>query len=262
MNTSNTRIRLLRACYSLMVPIARFLLRSGVGFKEFSEVSRLAFVEVASRDYGLRGRPTNVSRVAAMTGIGRKEVKRLREVRAYDEVFEIDFGPLDLLQRWHTDPAYLDRTGRPRPLRVQGRPPSFESLVKLSAGDIPVGAIKVELIRNGSVMEDAKGRLHALSRSMVPVDREEKLITGIASGLRALASTVAFNTRPENLGAGRIQRLSISEPMSEDSIKSMRAFFRQRIQRFADEMSDVLDEPAQVQNGRRIGVGVFYYEDD
>jgi hypothetical protein len=248
-----------------MVPIARFLLRSGVGFKEFSEVSRIAFVEVASSDYGLRGRPTNVSRVAAMTGIGRKEVKRLRGIRAeYDGNLRVELGPLtDVLQRWHTDSAYLDRNGRPRPLRMQGREPSFESLVRLCAGDIPVGAVKVELIRSGSVKEDTKGRLHALRRQMVPADLEEKLIAGIVFGLGALASTVAFNTSINNLGpAGRIQRLCLSDPMTEQSIKAMHPVLRRHIQGFADEMTDLLAQPSQVPTGRRVGVGVFYYEED
>jgi hypothetical protein len=248
-----------------MLPIARFLLRSGVGFKEFAEVSRIAFVEVASKDYGLRGRPTNVSRVAAMTGIGRKEVKRLRAIRAeYDENLRVELGPLsDVLQRWHTDSKYLGRNGRPKPLRMQGRGPSFESLVKLCAGDIPAGAVKVELVRCGSVEEDARGRLHAVRRQVVPADLEEKLVAGMVFGLRALASTVAFNTSINNLGpAGRIQRLCLSDPMTEQSIEAMHPVLRRRIQNFADEMTDLLAKPSQDPKGRRVGVGVFYYEDD
>ena len=265
MSASSTRARLLRACYAMMVPIARFLLRSGVGFKEFAEVSRRAFVDVASSDYGLRGRPTNISRVAAMTGIGRKEVKRLREGSDdYDETLGMDPGPLCVvLHRWYSDREYLDRAGRPRALRMQGRGASFENLVRRCTGDIPVGAVKVELIRSGSVREDAKGRLHALSRQMVPADLEEKLITGIVSGVGALASTVAFNTSVNNLGpAGRIQRLCLSEPIAEQSIKAMHPVLRRQIQSFANEMSDLLAQPSETQTGRRVGVGVFYYEDD
>jgi hypothetical protein len=261
----NTRGRLLGACYSLMVPVARFLLRSGVGFKEFAEVSRLAFVEVASSDFGLRGRPTNISRVSAMTGIPRKEVKRLRSVRpSYDENLRVELGPLsDVLQRWHTDSSYLDRNGRPRALRMQGRGVSFRSLVKLCAGDIPAGAIRVELLRSGSVIEDAKGLLHALRRQVVPADLDEKLITGIVFGLRGHASTVAFNTSVNNLGpAGRIERFCLSDQIAEQSIAEMHPVVRKHIQDFADEMTDLIAVPRRSAKGRRIGVGVFYYEDD
>jgi hypothetical protein len=261
MNSTDARKRLLRACYSVMVPIARFLLRSGVGFKEFADVSRMAFVDVASRDYGLRGRPTNISRVAAMTGIGRKEVSRLRSVPVrHDHGVRAELGPLsDVLQRWHTDEAYLDRQGLPRPLPMR----AFERLVRVCAGDIPSGAIKVELIRCGSVREDKKGRLCALRRGVVPADLDEKLITAMVFGLRGLASTIAFNTSVNELGPkGRIERFCLSDEMTEECIRAMHPVLRERIQAFADQMTDLIAQPLPATGGRRIGVGIYYYEDD
>jgi hypothetical protein len=261
MNSTNTRERVLRACYSVMVPIARFLLRSGVGFKEFADVSRMAFVNVASRDYGLRGRLTNISRVAAMTGIGRKEVTKLRSAPArYDHSVRVQVGPLsDVLQRWHTDRAYIDKRGRPKVLHL----PAFERLVRVCAGDIPPGAIKVELIRCGSIREDPKGRLHALRRGVVPIELDEKLIAGMVFGLRGLASTIAFNTSTNELGAaGRIERFCLSDEMTEESIRAMHPVLREQIQAFADQMTDLIAQPPPATGGRRIGVGIYYYEDD
>ncbi|MFQ5549243.1 MAG: DUF6502 family protein, partial [Woeseia sp.] len=52
-------------------PLARALLRVGIGYREFAEISKAAFVDIATKDYGLRGRPTNISRVAVMTGLTR-----------------------------------------------------------------------------------------------------------------------------------------------------------------------------------------------
>ena len=248
MSSANTRERLLRACFAFMLPVARFLLRGGVGFKEFAEVSQMAFVDVASRDYGLRGRPTNISRVAAMTGIGRKEVTRLRRLRKeYDNNnLRVELGPLsDVLQRWHTDRAYLDKQGRPRPLPMRGRHSSFESLVRVCAGDIPPGAIKVELIRCGSIEEDKEGRLHALRRGVVPAD------------------LIAYNTSANHLGpTGRIERFCLSDVMTEECIRALHPILRNRIQTFADEMTDLVAQPIPATDGRRIGVGIYYYEDD
>jgi Family of unknown function (DUF6502) len=264
MNTASTQERLLRAFYAFMLPIVRLLLRSGVGFKEFSEMSRMAFVEVASQDFGLRGRPTNISRVAAMTGIGRKQVKRLRHARSpYGNHLQVEQGPLtDVLQRWHADKSYLDEHGRPKALRMHGRR-SFASLVKTSASDLPPGAVKVELIRCGSVEEDASGRLHALRRAVIPTGLEDKVVLGLTLGLRGLASTIAFNTTGKHLGAaGRIQRCCVSDTISEQSISAMHPLLRGHLETFADKMTDVLAQPKRAPRGRRIGVGIFYYEDD
>ena len=120
-----------------------------------------------------------------------------------------------------------------------------------------------ELIRCGSVEEGADGRLRALRRHVVPSGLEEKLITGMVFGLRALASTVAFNTSTNNLGAAsRIERLCLSDPISEAAIRTISPALRERIQTFADEMTDLVAQPARSSPGRRVGVGVFYYEDD
>ncbi len=263
MNAANTHNRLMRACYSFMLPIARLLLRSGVGFKEFAEISRMAFVEVASRDYGLRGRPTNLSRVAAMTGIPRKQVKRLRSA-GYEDDVRVELGLLqDILERWYTDKNFLNRAGKPKPLPMHGRRVSFASLVKACARDLPAGAVRVELIRFGSAEEDGKGRLRPTRRGIVPNGLEDKLVTALVFGLRGLASTVAFNTsvtRPR--AAARIERFCLSDGITEESIGAMHGVVRERVQAFADHMTNLLAQPERVVDGRRIGVGVFYYEDD
>src|SRR5512134_387979 len=64
----------------LLRPVVRLLLRCGVTWKEFAELCKVVYVEVAAADFGRRGRPTNASRIAILTGLGRREVKRVREV--------------------------------------------------------------------------------------------------------------------------------------------------------------------------------------
>ena len=76
---NNSKSAPLLALLKALMPIARLLMKCGVGYREFAEIAKCAFVDVATQDYGLRGRPTNISRVAVMTGLTRKEVKRLRD---------------------------------------------------------------------------------------------------------------------------------------------------------------------------------------
>jgi hypothetical protein len=227
----------------------------------------MAFVDVASRDYGLRGRPTNVSRVSAMTGIGRKEVRRLRGLKGdYPENPRVELSPLsDVLHHWFTDSAYLDSRGEPRVLPLQQGRVSFANLVKQCAGDVPLGAIKVELIRSGAVTEDSAGRLRARRRHVVPEGLDEKLITSMVFGLRSLACTIAFNSRVPNLGeAGHIERFVESECLSDAGIERVRPLIRERVTAFTESVDDMFSnvEAGELRSGRRIGVGVYYYEDD
>ena len=76
--TDVTQGRIRTVLFGLLLPIARILLRCGVGYTEFADLAKRAFVEAASADYGVRNRPTNIARVAVMTGLSRKEVSRIR----------------------------------------------------------------------------------------------------------------------------------------------------------------------------------------
>jgi hypothetical protein len=67
------------ACGALLRPIASVVLKCGMTWREFSELSKSVFVSVATDEFGIRGRPTNISRVSILTGISRKEVKRQSE---------------------------------------------------------------------------------------------------------------------------------------------------------------------------------------
>ena len=72
------RRAVVETCRVLLRPIASLLLKCGMTWREFAEVSKGVFVAVASEDFGLNGRPTNVSRVSILTGVSRKEVARVR----------------------------------------------------------------------------------------------------------------------------------------------------------------------------------------
>jgi hypothetical protein len=72
------RAAVVQTCRVLLRPIASLLLKCGMTWREFAEVSKSVFVAVASQDFGLNGRPTNVSRVSILTGVSRKEIARVR----------------------------------------------------------------------------------------------------------------------------------------------------------------------------------------
>lgn len=266
MTRADTRTRILRACYAFLIPVARFLLNSGISFREFSEISRAAFVEVAGRDFGKRGRPTNISRVSAMTGIGRKEVKRVRELsKDYTDDPRIELSPLsDILQRWYTDPTYLDGEGIPRPLPYRDTDLSFSDLVRQCGGDVPPGAIKVELIRCGAVAEDADGNLIAKRRHVVPEAFDEKLVTSMTFGLRGLASTIAYNSNPNRKAAARFERVVRSNPVTNQSLEHLRPLLHERLTSISVEIDDLFASiDRQVQGvSKRVGVGLFFYEEN
>lgn len=262
------KARILRACHSLMVPIARFLLRSGISYREFASVSRTAFVEVARDDFGIRGRPTNASRIAAMTGIPRKEVTRIRN--SADQCggdAKKELSPLsDVLQRWHASRKYTDADGNPMALPVTGTQGSFSELVKECAGDVPVGAVRAELIRCGAVTVDGANRLQARRREVVPDTFDMKLISAVSFSLSSLAQTIAHNCDPNRKEPGRIERYVQSDKLCAEAREILRPVIRERVEQFSREIDGLFAEYSawasdSDKEAQRIGVGIYYAED-
>lgn len=257
----------LDACYKFLIPIARMLLVNGISYKEFDEVCRRAFVNTASDEFGLRGRTTNIARVATMTGITRKEVKKLR-VEAHNDGSDSRsiLSPLaDLLFVWATSNDYTSETGDPLELAVEtNERNSFNDLVRLCMGDVTPGAVKKELIRLGVVRALPNGRLRLERRALIPKEIHKRLESAIIYSLRGLAETIAHNNDPRmESEPRRFERFVESRPMSNREIDEARKYFAERMTEITEEFDSLLNaghSPSPASSGRRIGIGLYFSE--
>jgi len=122
----------------------------------------------------------------------------------------------------------------------------------------------VELIRCGAVALDQSQRLIAKRRHVVREGLDDRIITSIVFGLRALASTVAFNSSDPPKELGRIERFVESNPLDADKVAEVRDRLRKRITDFTEEVDDFFAtvEQSRERASRRVGLGIYYYEDD
>jgi len=70
----------------LLRPLVRILLRNGVAYGALAELIRKVYVDVAYEEFSPAGKKQTVSRVSGLTGLTRKEVKRLAEMEETDSV--------------------------------------------------------------------------------------------------------------------------------------------------------------------------------
>ncbi|WP_156762778.1 DUF6502 family protein [Woeseia oceani] len=260
----------LRALLVALKPIAKMLLRNGIGFREFAEIAKSAFVDVSTNEYGLRGRPTNISRVAVMTGLTRKEVRRIRDkISSGDEDLVVKSNPLsEVLHRWFSTPEFLSANGTPLKLPFDGAGPSFTGLVRRFGGDIPPGAMRTELKRVKAIVEDGNGLLEAVKRDVLPHETTDKLITGLVHGLYPMASAIAYNTNPNIVGEPWTQRTAATKHVRNEDISRIRRISRDRLVEFTDSVDDLFmayetlhgEDPTSNESETAIGIGVFYFE--
>ena len=261
--------QVLNAFLLVLRPIIRILLRYGIGYREFVEVAKTAYVDVASSDYGLRGRPTNISRVAVMTGLTRKEVKRLRDkIESGDVSIAVKTTPLiDVLHHWHAQADFTDNSGNPAKLPFAGGKRSFSSLVKAFGGDVPAGAMRTELKRVGVVEEDEDGNLLAVARTMRPDADHERLISMLVHGAYAHLSNIARNSDPDFADSRWANRVAHTTHLHKSDTGQLRRIAKDRITDFAEAIDDLfmayeaLHTDESSEKGEPVAVGVFYFEE-
>jgi len=264
--------RLLDAIAVLLRPLARLLLRSGITYRQFADVAKVAFLQEAYAETDSRGRKLNASRVAGRIGLSRKEIKKIIDAESEHEVRRIGVsdkaGPLaKVLYAWHTDSKFLDPIGEPSPLPFEGEGTSFSTLVRSEAGDLPIGAVRAELKRAGAIDEREDGQLVAVKRYYVPSDVDEKAVAVISGMLFPLASGIEHNANPLRSTDGFIQRLAFSDHLPDTMVPVFRHWARDEAARFIESMDDWLSrnessqsDQSEQQESHRVGVGVFYYE--
>lgn len=253
------------ACRHWLRPVARWLLRSGVTWKEFAELARQAFVDTATAEFGLRGRPTNVSRVALLTGLTRREVRRVRAAGVKAPAAEAEESlnhASRVLSGWHLDHEFLGPDGRPRVLPVEGPGPSFEVLLKRYAGDIPVTALVKELIKSGSIERLDSGAYRALRRFYMPRQMDGRAVERAGSVLADLAATVEHNLSRDALEPSRFEGRAQSRRVDPRCLPAFRAFVEREAQGLLERVDDWLtvhESRADAADAAtvRLGVGVY-----
>lgn len=263
----------LLGCESFLRPIASFCLRAGVGYKEFAEVTKRAFVAVAGEEYGIRGRPTNTSRVAVLTGLTRKEVSRIRlNLESKTLKFDLLRSPVNrVMENWHSDPDFHNRQG-PLWLPYDGDSPNFLELVRRYGGDIPPKALLKELERGGAI-ESSGGRIHPVVRFFEPDTMDDEFVTSMFFSLTNLANTLRNNAIVDRSTKGFIERYVWSNRLSEEALRLFSKMSQEKAVEFLDALdtwlvghmdttmkSVELDAKPQDAAQKGAGLGVYYFE--
>jgi hypothetical protein len=246
------------------------LLRSGVSWAEFSELSKEVFVEIARSDYGIQGRPTNTARVAMMTGLSRREVSRVRDVLLGQEPQQLSSAShiAQILTGWHVDPEFCDSNGAPLPLERTGDGPSLDRLFKRYAGDMPHSALRKELINLDLIEKTDEGRFVARSRHYVRRKLDPDIVKYMGIALHEHGATLAHNIDQERKGPPRFERMASNTNVSSKHVKAFQQLIEERGEDFLEEvdawLSDHEVKPNASNPGRPVslGVGVYLFQHD
>lgn len=175
-----TRNLLLIALRRILKPLVRLLLEHDVKYTMVLEELKRTYVSVADEEFKLGDKPQTDSRITLLTGVHRKDVRRIRDevVSTYPEPRRLSLSA-QIVGIWLRNPAYLDSNGQPLPLprlASSGGENSFESLVAKISKDFRARPVLDEWLNLGVVKLDEQDRVHLNIQAFIPNQNlEEKL---------------------------------------------------------------------------------------
>ncbi|HXR93088.1 MAG TPA: DUF6502 family protein [Steroidobacteraceae bacterium] len=214
----------------LLGELALALLPRGVTPNSFFILAREAFVRAAAGNSRLKNGKVNHSKVAAITGLPRKEIRRiLNRTTASLGLDRTTRMPSErVMQGWLTDRRFLTRKGEPKPLAIGRGSVSFQRLVKEYGGDISPRAVLQELLRAGTVCR--AGERLKVQRSKLPIPRSgfgtlarviPTLVDGLRIASRQPASPIDSSLYRLKLYAPNAAELALLRERCSSSVQSL-----------------------------------------
>ncbi len=262
--TDNLQQILSLTILALLRPLVRILIRNGIAYGSFAELAKKTYVDVAFEDFAPDGKKQTISRVSALTGLTRKETRRLHELdntnadsneQRYNRAVRVISG-------WVNDPRFLDADGEPALLPIEGGDNTFAGLVKEYSGDMTTQSMLTVLTTAGSV-EKQDDRVQLVRKAYLPGNDPTEKLTILGNDSAELIATIDHNlTAPEN--QLHFQRKVSTHRVHPDAVDSFRSMAADKSQLLLEEFDTWLAEHEvsddESDSGRYVSVGIYYFE--
>ncbi len=260
---------LVQAIRRVLHPLVRLMLAGGVTYPLVAELLKGLFVDVADRDFRLGGKAPTDSRISLISGVHRKDVRRLRaqDPRAREiEPDAVSFGGR-LVTAWLSDPRYLDDEGHARPLpraRTEDGEPCFEDLVASRSTDIRPRVVLDEWLRLGIVRIDEQDRLVLNTEAFVPQAGLDEKLFFFSHNLHDHAAAATDNLlghRPAQL-----ERSLSYEGLTEAGVGMVQKRARELGTRLLTTLNRLATERETAEAGepgprQRLTCGIYFYSE-
>ncbi len=248
----------------LLRPLVRGMISQGLTLPHVTALLKQVYVE-AAEDFRIAGKRLTDSRVSLLTGVHRKDVKRLRTESRDEPVLseKANIGA-QVVALWTGDPRYLDASGDPAPLPRSGEK-SFDSLVAGISRDMRPRTLLDEWMRRGLANLDDDGRVTLNPTAFVPSQDYDDLAFYFGRNLHDHIAATVHNL--EGADDTLLERATYYDGLTPGSVDELESLARSigmaaliRLNQEAHKRAE--RDKDQPDARRRFNFGLYFYRDD
>ncbi len=260
-----------QALSQLLRPLARLMIDHGVHLPAMLELLKAALVDEAQAAYALDHKGSSDTRIALLTGVHRKDVRRLRDA-PHSTQAPSPMIPLaaSVVARWISDPRFLNADQSPRLLaRTPGRgtagEPDFTALVAEISRDVGARTVLDELARLGVVERRDDGMVALRVSGVVPQDGRGESFYFLTANLADHLATSVHNLKPGQTEPSMLEQSAFAQDLSADQARQLhqlaRLMWAKTLQQFL-QTAAVAEQrsAASGDQSHRVRFGVYFYD--
>jgi Family of unknown function (DUF6502) len=263
------QLALLAALTKLFAPLAQLCVGSGLSIQTVEEALRRAYVSAGlAAHQSAAGKITPASqnerltsRISASTGLTRREVNRLLQLR-HDNPAHKPSAASEVFTKWVSEPSLRDEQGLPKGLAKQGQALSFESLAQSVTTDLHPRAILEELLRLNLVyMDEQDQQLKLRQQAFVPRGDKVSMAHFFGENLGDHMKAACENMLSD--GRQHLEQAVFADELSDHSVEQVKALltdiWKDMLARLSQEFTRLIEEDRQHQRvqDKRMRVGLY-----
>jgi hypothetical protein len=225
------------ALVSALVPIADLCLKSGNGAGDLVMAAKIACISAASENAKIANR-LNHSRISAVTGLTRKEIRFLSGIAPVKSAKRAKPSSgqrtTRVISGWKADPAFQNDQGEPAALSLRGADATFPALVRRYGGDVtPVSVLK-ELQRLGVVSKARQNEVRLLKRNLRSPGLTKESLASFGAQMSAIGTAILESI--ENPNSSQYLAFESLSDLTPDEIALFHTIFSERAAALVDGM--------------------------
>lgn len=249
-------------CLQLILkPVARFCVKHSLGLKDIVEMTKVVLIEAAAEEMERSGEKINMSRLASITGVHRKDCVRIH--REGNVATDTNRFASRVIGIWRDSKRYQTSSGRPKVITYKGEDSELAEIVRSLSTDLRSGAVLFDLERLGAVERTATG-LKLQAGAYVPKGNPTEGFRLLAEDTSDLMQAISENIYCADDELPNYHAKSEYDNVSPDDVPKIRKWlfkqcsdFQTKVEKHISKYDLDINPKRGKKGGARIAVGLF-----